>query len=301
MKYKIHQQIETLANNAVDAASEQPNFTANGITFTHWDFNHRDGWVVDAWLAEAVIEADDYIRAFAKFGELLTPVIPRVAFVSQCYTEARMQPILIVKEGSTVGLFSDFFASEPVSLMFMEAQKTALDKLLADSSIDNSFFFYWNDATNTVGYTAKLLVMLAAIENLAKKPNGGKDWSIIHGILGKDLTDELYQPGNKGLRNRLSHGEYFGSQDSKNYVDTIHKKVMTYFNDKVLGAKLLSEDVVHPQRHFFGNKMHGARFISPKGEVPFDLKTVLGDANTSEDRRLDKFEWVTSDTLTKDY
>jgi hypothetical protein len=298
MKHRIQQQIETLAENAVSMMNEQPSFVANGITFTHWDFNHSDGWLVDAWQAEATIDADDYKSAFAKFGELLTPVIPRVAFVSQCYTEARMQPILIVRDGSNVGLFSDFFASDPVGLMFMDEEKSALDKLLADKRIDDSFFFYWNDAVNTAGHTAKLLVMFSAIEALAKKPSSKKDWGLIEKVLGKELKDKIFRP-TTGLRNRLVHGDYFSPSDSKNYVEVIHKKVMVYFNDHILGAKLLSEDVVHPQRHFFGNKMRGAGFISPKDDrTPFNLRTVLDDANNSEDRRLDKFDWVTDDKLT---
>jgi hypothetical protein len=256
---------------------------------------------VDAWQAEATIESSDYKKAFAEFGKLLMPVIPRVAFVSQCYTEARLQPVLIVKHGSNVGLFSDFFASEPVGLMFMDEEKSALDKLLANKSIDNSFFFYWNDAVNTAGYTAKLLVLFSAIEALAKKPNDKKDWVLIENILGKELKDEIFKP-TTGLRHRLIHGDYFNSSDSKDYVDSIHKKVMVYFNDHVLGSKLLSEDVTQPQRHFFGNKVHGARFISPKdSSTPFSLRTVLDDANNSEDRRLDKFEWVTDDKLTAGY
>ena len=304
MKYKIQQRVETLANNAVNAASEEPNFTTNNITFTHWEFNHRDGWTVDAWQAEATIEAADYIKAFEEFGRLLAPVIPRVAFVSQCYTEARMQPILIVKEGSNVGLFSDFFNSEPIGLMFMEEEKIALDKLLADTTIDDAFFRYWSDAVNTFGCTAKLLLMFSAIEALAKRPNGKKDFTLIENILGGSLKDDIFTP-RTGLRHRLVHGEYFGMQDSKNYVEAVHKKVMAYFNDNVLGAKLLGEDVVHPQRHFFGNKMRGTRFISPKDPTtPLNLRTVLTDANSSEDEnrlRLDRFEWVTDSSLTKDY
>lgn len=304
MKYVIQQQIETLAENAVGAANEQPSFDANGVNFTHWEFNHRDGWLADAWLAEATIEADDYIKAFAEFGKRLTPVMPRVAFVSQCYTEARMQLILIVKEGSDTGLFSDFFAYKASGLMFMDEEKEALDKLLANTDINETFYSYWEDAVNTAGHTAKLLAMFSALYALAKKPNGDTDWTIIEQILGADLKDEVFAP-RTGLRHRLIHGEYFGSQDSSDYVASIHKKVMVYFNSQILGKKLLSEDVVGPQRHFFGNKMHGARFISPKDPAtPFNLRTVLEDANKSEDDNrlhLSRFEWITDDKLTKGY
>lgn len=302
MKYLIQWKIETLAENAVGVEADQPSFIAGGIAFTHWEFNRRDGWSADAWQAEAEIEAPDYKLAFKEFGKLLTPVIPRISFVSQAYTEARMQPVLIRREGSGIGVFLDYFDSGPVGLMFMDKEKDALDKLLTNTGIDDAFFNYWNDAVNTAGHTAKLLVMLSAIEALAKKPNGKKDWSKIINILGQELKGEIFTPST-GLRHRLIHGEYFGTQDSKNYVNVIHKRVMKYFNDYIFDAKLLSEDVTGPQRHFFGNKMKGTRFIKPINDtVLFDLRTVVADINQDKEHiEFQFFEWVVDDRQTTNF
>ncbi len=302
MKYKIQYRIETLAENAVGAIDAHPSFVIDGIAFTQWDFNHRDGWISDAWLAETEIEASDYKIAHKIFVDKLALVVPRVAFVSQCYTETLGQPFLIVKSNSDIGLFADFFDSGHVGLMFMENQKSALDKLLR-SPIDNAFFYYWNDAVNTIGYAPKLLVMFSAIEALAKKSNGKKDWTLIENILGKDLANEIFEP-KKGLRHRLIHGEYFSQQDfhPKDYVGIIHQQVMSYFNKYILGSNLLSENVINPQRHFFGNKMFSYYFIKPKdNSAHLTLKEVLADFNSSKDRRPTSFEHVYDKDLTANY
>lgn len=302
MKYKVEYRIETLAENAVGVTSDQPTFTIDGITFTHWDFNHRDGWASDAWLAEAKIEANDYRQAHKQFMDKISRIVPRVAFVSQCYTESLNQPFLIVKEGSEIGFYADYFDSGHVGLMFMDEQKSALDKLLG-SQIDDDFFFYWNDAVNTIGYAPKLLVMFSAIEALAKQPNGKKDWVLIENILGTDLKSEIFEP-KTGLRHRLVHGEYFSPQDfrPKDYVGEIHKKVMAYFNKSVLGADLLTEDVHNPQRHFFGNKMVGMCFLRPKdSSAHLTLKEVLADFSESEERKSQRYERVYDDKLTQNY
>src|ERR1700722_13762282 len=263
MKYKIEYRIETLAENAVGLATEQPFFTLNDINFSHWEFNHRDGWLADAWLAEATIDADNLENAYQTFRAKMVRIVPRIAFVSQCYTELLLQPFLIIKEGADIGYFYDAFDETHSGLMFMDEEKDALERLLT-SQADDAFFFYWNDAVNSIGYTPKLLLMFSALEALAKKPNGDKDWAMIESILGKDLKDEIFKP-TEGPRHRLTHGEYLNQSDFPgNYAEVIHKKVMEYFNKNVLGADLLTVDVVSPQRHFFGNKSVGKYFIRPK-------------------------------------
>jgi hypothetical protein len=211
--------------------------------------------------------------------EKLARIVPRIAFVSQGYTETFGQPFLITKKDSNIAFFGDYHESGHVGLMFFEEQAAALNKLLS-GEINEAFFYYWNDATNTIGYVPKLLVMFSAIEALAKKPNGDKDWTLIEKILGKELKDEIFEPKN-GLRHRLTHGEYFSLQDSgkNNYVEVIHKKVISYFNDSVLGSNLLTSNVTSPQRHPFGNTEYSHFFIRPdNNDFVLNLKNVLAES-----------------------
>lgn len=301
MKYLIQQRIETLNENAVNANNEQPSFTLDGITFSHWEFNHSDGWLVDAWLAETTIDAPDVFAALREFGAKINKIVPRVAFVGQAYTEAYHQPVLAVKAGSNVAYFYDPFDSEPAGLMFMDEEFDALKKLMSEE-IGDEFFKYWNDAVNTLGYAPKLLIMFSAIEAFAKKPNGKKDWNLIEQILGRDLKDKIFEP-DTGLRHRLVHGEYFLPQDSAtNYVEDIHKSFMQYFNKQVFNADLLSTDVVQPHRHFFGNKNLGRYFIKPAHKsAQLNLKEVVADFNKSRDSSPENYEYVSEDSITKSY
>jgi len=165
--------------------------------------------------------------------------------------------------------------------MFMEGQREALSRLLADATVPEEFYYYWNDVVNAVGYTPKLLLMCSAIESLTKVRHGEKDWEKVERVLGRELKEDLFGiRGNSGtgLRHRLTHGEYLSANDSdKDYVELIHKKIMAYFNDRILDETLLDLNVVNPQRHFVGNVEGGAWFIKSKNPGMLSLKSALED------------------------
>ena len=165
--------------------------------------------------------------------------------------------------------------------MFVENHVSALDRLTADRSIPNEFYYYWNDVVNAVGYIPKLLLMCSAIECLTRKRRHERDWTKVEQVLGKELKEDLFgtkEESDNSLRNRLTHGDYLGADDSgKNYVELIHKKVMAYFNNHVLNKPLLELGVVNPQRHFWGVVEGGGWFIKSKGPAELSLRKVLTD------------------------
>ena len=59
----------------------------------------------------------------------------------------------------------------------MTTQQKALLALLGCPQIPEEFFYYWNDAVNSTGYSSKLVLMFSAIEALVKKPDGEKDFA----------------------------------------------------------------------------------------------------------------------------
>jgi hypothetical protein len=182
-KYNIQQKIKTLAENAVNASEPQPSFQVEGIDFSHWEFNHRDGWLEDAWLAEYEVDATNIKEALNEFGNTLLKVIPRVSLVAQCYIEYLVEPFLVTRSDRDFGFGYIVKEDKPVGLMFMEDQKKALDLLVAESDLNNEFYLYWNDAVNTTGYTSKLLLMFATLLALAKKSKGD-DVTLIQKQLG---------------------------------------------------------------------------------------------------------------------
>jgi hypothetical protein len=305
MRYRVEQRIQTLAHNAVmkDGRMEAA-FSVGPIRYAHWDFEQREAWSSDYWLAEATIDADDYKSAFRIFRQELNRVVPRVALIGQAYTDFLYQPMLIVREGAQVGFLRFFRRKSKVGLMFVQDHQEALGRLLADDSIPEEFYYYWNDVVNAVGYTPKILLMCAALECLTRTRHGEKDFEKLERILGKELKEELW--GTKGassgaLRHRLSHGEYLSADDSgKNYVELIHKKVMAYFNEHILKAPLLSLDIVSPQRHFVGSHEGGSWFIKSKTSGQLSLKAILMDFETN-DINLKEHVFVYDEPVTASY
>ena len=147
--------------------------------------------------------------------------------------------------------------------------------------------------------------MFSAIEAFARKRNKNvfeKATDLYKDILGNDLATEIFADG-EGLRNRLVHGEYLGDQDSKtNYLEIIHNKVVNYFNTKVLSKPAIMENIVHPQRHFFGNKKQGNFFIKNKdGSTYFDFKDLLSNFSDGRFITTKKYEIVYDKQLSSTY
>jgi hypothetical protein len=302
-KYKIEHKIFTLADCAVMEKETTPaSFEIEGIQFSHWDFNYRDGWLAaDAWLSTAEVEAEGVFDAINNFRAKLSKLIPRISLISQSYITFVLEPFIAHDLSSDIVFFEYIEDVKGGGLMFMENEREALVLLLKRTEIPESFFSYWNDAVNASGYSAKLLLMFSAIEALAKKERK-KDWDLINSILGEDLAKELFEKEN-GLRHRLVHGEYFdGRDDSKNYLERIHQKVVRYFNTAIFSKSLISEDVVRPQRHPFGNKRSGQWFIKRKdGASSFSLKDMLDDFGSNGFRTPARYEYVSGSELAKTY
>lgn len=309
MLYQLQQRIHTLAHNAVDSASDgPPSFTAKDIVFTHWQY--KDGipwWTHNYWVATAGIEAGDFVQAWEIFQKRLAIIVPRISLVSQCYTECLREPYLILKESSDVAYVRAVIDSKPSGLMFMEEEKKALYLLLDYPQIPDEFFYYWNDATNSHGYSSKLLLMLLALEALAKKSKHKVDYAKLELILGSELKQDLW--GLKGnsddaLRNRLVHGEYFQLKDGeKNFLVLIHNKLMTYFNDSIFGERLLQENVTNPQRHPMNNRDQASGFIKAIGGAPLNLVDVMHDLERNENNinNLENYACVIDDGISEKY
>ncbi len=274
----------------MDNKEAPASFEIDGINFSHWSFNYTQGWQEDFWLAKGEMEALIAVDAINDFRRKLGLIVPKVALIGQSYAEYVVEPWLLKKDGSDIALYRHTKDRPGVGLMFQEQERKALELLLKNTEIPSAFYAYWNDAVNSIGYSPKLVLMFSAIESLVKDKNGKKDWSKIENILGKDLTMDLYgtkQKPETGLRHRLVHGEYFNNGDSqKDYLDLLHKKVISYFNETILKENLIETNIVHPQRHPFGNKEGGFVFIRQKVEVSLaEVESTFGSSGPSKDEK----------------
>ena len=281
--YNIQHKIRVLLGNNANISSSTPgdghSFVVEGVIFASWEKNPRERWRSGAWLAETHVKAKDLSDAMQQYGAIMSRVVPRIGFVGQAYVNERYGPMLVKRSDKDFAWVRSVVSREATSLDFMDEELQALEVLLKDTSVPDAFYYYWNDAVNTVGYTGKLMLMLGAIDSFAVR---GRRRATRVKILGDELADELYADG-AGLRNRLIHGEYLNDTDGKNYVELIHKKVLDYFNKDIVGKDLLELDIVQPQRHFDGNYEDARLFIRQESEeYPIDIYPFVKDAEAHD-------------------
>ena len=287
-------------------SEEKPaSFNIEGVEFCHWDFSYKDGWKNDAWIASATIEATDFVAAINLFRTKLSRLVPRISLIVQSYIDFTIEPFMVHSCDTDFAYFHYIEEVGSVGLMFTQNEQQALTELCSNQIISDHFFYYWNDAVNTTGYTPKLLLMFSAVESLVKK-NGRKDWGLINEILGPDLVQKFFgtqEEPNTGLRHRLVHGEYFNENDGgENYLELLHKKIIQYFNSKIFGRALIQENVERPQRHFFGNKQEGRTFIRNKdGSNRFSLIDLLNDFDSNGFRSPKKYDHLSDKKLHANY
>lgn len=102
-KYHFQLRIHTMAKCMTGSPMEDDrSFTLGGLKFEPWNSYLSDWHQERFWLASSEIEAHDVERADKIFTQRTNQIIPRIAFISQCYTEYIGEPLLIQKEDHNV-------------------------------------------------------------------------------------------------------------------------------------------------------------------------------------------------------
>lgn len=278
--YKIEHKVRSLLQY-VDHEGKQ-SFEVDGLLYSMcgstWEENRKN----PDWLVSGFVSAKTGLDALNIFRKRLRRSLTRLSFLGQAYIEFADQSFLVrrVFPECAEGLFYNSKSNKVVPMSFLSSQKAILVDLLSDKEIPDEFFAYWKDATNTPGYSGKVMLMLSAIEALVnglRQSNGLDKRSQTDLILGAELRKDIWGGGgDKGaLRNRLVHGDYFPASDN-DYVLILHNKLIHYFNERYSWNPKISENVVNPQRHFFGNFEYWFGFlISRQGSL--NIRDVLTD------------------------
>jgi hypothetical protein len=311
-QYLIQQKINTISDLCIFKDGKPEHIDIDGIEFIQWDFSLAEGCIGNAWIASGKEIAENYRAALFAFRKILNKIVPKIAFIGQCYMDYVQESFLLhrINDNPKGIAFIHYNADRSATgLMFGEEEKNNLDKLTLES---DEFFWYMNDCYNTTGYTAKLLLMFAALESLAGKvvkvDDEGKPYETYNKknmkqILGKSLYNTIY--GSGGLRHKLTHGKYIDPSFSGiNHVDMLHRLILDYFN-RQFGTEL-NLNVVNPQRHPFGNNYHINTFLKPKknGAYKMTLKEVVDDFKSSDalnNQSLNEFEFVFDNALDSNY
>lgn len=299
MKYLIQHDIETLVQNAVFENNEGPSpyFEIMDIKFRPSGFDHQNGWTKNSWIAQGYIEASNYINAINKFRLSLEKVVSRISLISQAYIEFVFGSFLVKREDLKVFYARCVIDRPPTPMMFTETGLSALKKMLDNTEVPEGFYLNWLQATNSFGYIPKIQMMLSAIESLCKDNTGKTDWNKLELILGKELKDKIWKPGDgttAGLRHRLAHGWFLISEDqSQNYLDILHGCVIDYFNKQILKGNLISDNVVSPQRHFWGNKEEVRLFLEPVNNATVSIISIVEEFKVKGFAGSNKYRYIT--------
>ena len=278
--YNISLKLHTLARCTIISDDVMTaKFNLDDVSFEHWNYHPTTGCQTDAWLLSGKITAKNFKEADRKFVKKLDKIIPKISFISQCYAEYMGQSFLIHKEGSNDAYIQYSRGRKGVGIHFDNQSLKALNFLADTNEIPEKFFYYWNDMVNTTGYSAKLLLLFAAMDSLA--PESKKRKEKREEVLGKELADKLFGEKQKGARHRLSHGEYLSEEvDKKNdYLTQAYGKIIDYFNKKIFHEELVKE-VVNPQRNPHGNRDGYKIFIRKKANAgDFDFKRIIDECD----------------------
>lgn len=292
--YFIQQKIKTVAEIG-PFEGKKPALKYLDIDFLPWEFNWADGQKGNAWVAQGAESAENYHDAVISFRKKLSSIVPKIAFVSQCYMDFVSESFLVHRRNNNPEniLFIHCVFGHSPGLIFMEDEVDSLNNL---DSASKEFFWYMNDCYNSTGYTAKILLLFAALENLAGKEIKTKEDGQVYETYNKDvmkeiLGDEMFGKmyGTSGFRHKLSHGDYIDvSFSGENVVEKLHKLILGYFNKK-FNTKL-DLAVVGPQRNFSGNSYYTNAFLKPKDvDVPVDIRLFFEDFELNK-REINKLE-----------
>lgn len=288
-RYYIEHKIKTLAE------CWEP-FEYKEFHFKHWNFTIQDGCKGEAWVVSKEVEAADVIDAVNSFRKDLRPIVARIGYVSQCYTTMEWQPWIVEKlndnnEKNFLCLYSK--EDNPVGLHFDSKEIESLKKLEA---FDDKIFAYLNESNLSGTNLTNTAMLIVALEGLAGEKNiedacphcgekVGKRKSLDKDkakaiVQDQSLYESIFGYG-VGIRNLLFHGKVSDPVSlipHKNVNELLLRKINKYFNTEV-GTRIDPlEEVVHPQRHFFGNFSSSYRWLSLKDKNDeVSLRDIMED------------------------
>lgn len=259
----------------ISTVSELVNiFQYEGYDFQAYD--PRESWNCDAWVASRIIKAKDAGEARYIFLNGLMPLVEHFSTISQCGFRFIANSYFIYKQTNNSEKIVYIYYVRPVNhtgLMFWDNEVAQLEKIKKVPK--QKGFFYIMEAANATTFYTRLVMLIGAVEAFAGeviiKGQKRTDPVMLKKILGDTLKERLYKYGD-GLRNKLLHGTIEGHHLFEGINDEIYNKLREYLRSYF--DIQLEENVVDPQRNFYGNFEVAKFYMKFKDELVLDLKTV---------------------------
>lgn len=268
-------------------------FSYKGFDFTSYD---KEWWKGNAWVASRKVKCKNGGEARFTFLNELLPLIDRFSVISQCTFRFIANTYFIYKltNNPEKRLFIHYVRSvRPTGLHFGEKEIQQLNKL--DKVPNKGGLFFILEAANATTYYTRLTMLIMAVEGLAgeirDKGQIRTDHESIKKILGRELWGRLYTYG-IGLRNKLFHGNITDHAAYEKIADEIYKRIVQYLKNEFKVE--VEENVVQPQRGFYGNFETADMFLGFKSEPTLELKTIeeAVDEKKSNDKYRELFEYL---------
>lgn len=288
--YKIQHKIHTLSEVSIHPDANYlvcPEFMIEWFRFTPFEFNSANQHLLEkAWIVEKEVHSNTAFEWLNLFRLELNKISPKIAFLSQCYFEYLSQSFLILRLNDNPEnkfICRDVTPTEGVPLHFQDQELTDYNLLMSIPELrDNQSFIYLQDYYNSTSWRPKAMLLFSALEALAGRIEKMDDeWnsyftydkSRMIQILWKELYNTVFW--RDWLRHKLNHWEdisrYFQEmvQVWKDYGSEIYLKIIQYFNRNYWLS--ISEEVVNPWRHFFGNMQYLLLFMKPDWDRDVNL------------------------------
>ncbi|MCL4366704.1 hypothetical protein M1563_00850 [Patescibacteria group bacterium] len=248
-------------------------FNSGGYNFSSYT---NEWWNCDAWVASKIISANNAGEARYKFITELIPEVEKFSVVSQCAFRLAANSYFIFKKTHNPENIIYIYYVKGVSHTGLHFDTQEIEQLPKFQSIPNkNGLFYIMEAANSMTAITRLTMLLGAAEGFAGeiRANGRvrTDQNALKAILGNELYDKLYLYGT-GLRHKLIHGNIQNQQLYNGLAEAVYIKITEYLKNNF--DIQLEQNVVNPQRNFYGNFLSAGAFEKVKDESLLDLKMV---------------------------
>lgn len=250
------------------------------FSYSGYEFNpySSEYWKCDAWAASKEIKAKTAAEARSKFIVGLMPLIEQFSVVSQCAFRLVANTYFIYKLNNNSEKIVYIYyvrSTDPVGLHFDDEEIAQLPKFKKLSN--RSGLLYILEAANTNTFYARLALLIMAAEGLAgeeiKAGRKRTNKKFLKEILGDELYKKLYSEDR--LRHVLIHGRLRDIKQQRLFEglsDAVYKKIREYLRRQF--DILLEENVVDPQRSFYGNFQYTANWWKFAKKPVLDLKEL---------------------------
>jgi hypothetical protein len=288
--YKVQHKVHTLSQISIHKISDYrvpPEFTIEWFRIIPFEYIPAQQHLSEkAWIVEKEVKWNNAFEALDLFYVEFNKISPKIAFLSQCYFEYLSQSFVILKMNDNPEkkfVCRDVSSINGIPLHFQDQEIIDFNIIMNTEELkDNQVFIYLQDYYNSTVWRSKAMLLFAALEALAGRvEKTDPDWNNyftydkarMKRILWNELYNIVFWPN--WLRHKLNHwddisGHFQQMQELwTDYWTEIYLKIIHYFNHYYWLK--ISEEVVNPWRHFFGNLQYLLLFMKPKIDIEVNL------------------------------